>query len=45
MNLGGTDASVIVLAERHKVERIATLDQRHFSVVRPSHATAFTLVP
>jgi predicted nucleic acid-binding protein len=45
MPLGGTDASVIVLAERHHAERVATLDHRHFSVVRAAHVTAFTLVP
>jgi predicted nucleic acid-binding protein len=43
--LGVTDASVIALAERHRVERIATLDHRHFRVVRPTHRPAFTLVP
>jgi uncharacterized protein len=43
--LGMVDASVIALAERHKVNVIATLDQRHFSVVRPRHVEAFTLVP
>lgn len=45
MPLGGTDASVVVLAELHRAHRIATLDHRHFSVVRPDHVTAFTLVP
>jgi uncharacterized protein len=45
MPLGGTDASVIVLAERHHAERIATLDQRHFRVVPPARVGAFTLVP
>lgn len=43
--LGVTDASLIALAERHRVERIATLDHRHFRVVRPAHLPAFTLVP
>ncbi len=43
--LGVTDASLIALAERHRVERIATLDHRHFRVVRPAHLDAFTLVP
>jgi uncharacterized protein len=39
------DASVIALAERRGVDVIATLDQRHFSVVRPRHVEAFRLVP
>lgn len=43
--LGIVDASVVALAERHHAEVIATLDRRHFSVVRPRHAPAFTLVP
>jgi predicted nucleic acid-binding protein len=45
LRLGGTDASLVTLAERYGVPRIATLDRRHFTVVRPSHATAFELVP
>lgn len=43
--LGVTDASLLALAERHRVEQIATLDHRHFRVVRPDHIDAFTLVP
>jgi hypothetical protein len=39
------DASVVVVAERLEETTIATLDHRHFSVVRPLHAEAFTLVP
>ena len=43
--LGTTDASVIAVAERLKLTEIATLDRRHFTVVRPSHVDALTLVP
>jgi hypothetical protein len=43
--LGMVDASVIALAERREVDVIATLDQRHFNVVRPRHVEAFRLVP
>ena len=43
--LGMVDASVIALAERREVDVIATLDQRHFNVVRPRHIEAFRLVP
>ena len=39
------DASVVAIAERLEQDTIATLDRRHFSVVRPSHVPAFTLVP
>lgn len=45
LRLGGTDASLIALAERHRQERIATLNRRHLGVVRPSHVDAFTLLP
>lgn len=43
--LGGTDASLMALAERHRQTEIATLDHRHFTVVRPEHVDAFTLLP
>jgi hypothetical protein len=43
--LGSVDASVIALAERRAVTEVATLDRRHFTVVRPRHAEAFELLP
>ncbi len=43
--LGGTDASVVAAAERLGFDEVATLDHRHFTVVRPSHVDAFTLLP
>ena len=43
--LGTTDASVVAVAERHGITEIATLDRRHFSVVRPRHVGAFTVLP
>jgi hypothetical protein len=43
--LGGTDASVIALAERMKTDIIITLDQRHFRTVRPRHCDKFRLLP
>ncbi len=43
--LGDTDASLGVLAERHSLRRIATLDRRHFSVVRPADGSPFELLP
>jgi predicted nucleic acid-binding protein len=45
MPLGIVDAAVIALAERLQLTEIATLDQRHFAVVRPNHTQAFTLLP
>ncbi len=43
--LGGTDASVIALAERLDQSTVATLDHRHFGVVRPAHRDSFDLLP
>ena len=43
--LGTTDASVIAVAERLGITEIATLDRRHFTVVRPQHTATFALVP
>ncbi len=43
--LGTVDASVVAVAERRKITSVATLDRRHFSVVRPAHAPAFDIVP
>jgi len=43
--LGTADAFVVAVAEKYRAVNIATLDRRHFSVVRPSHLPAFTLLP
>ncbi|WP_240197302.1 hypothetical protein [Nonomuraea lactucae] len=43
--LGLVDAAVIAIAERLELSEVATVDHRHFSVVRPRHVEAFTLLP
>ncbi|WP_239312271.1 MULTISPECIES: type II toxin-antitoxin system VapC family toxin [unclassified Frankia] len=43
--LGTADAFVVAVAENFQAVHIATLDRRHFSVLRPSHVPAFTLLP
>ncbi len=43
--LGGTDASVIALAERLDAPTILTLDRRHFAAIAPCHRAAFELIP
>lgn len=43
--LGTVDASVVAAAERLQLTQIATLDRRHFTVVRPAHVPAFELLP
>jgi len=43
--LGGTDASVAVLAERLETDVVLTLDRRHFGAIRMSDGRPFTLLP
>jgi uncharacterized protein len=45
LRLGAADASVIALAERLGITEVATLDRRHFTVVRPKHCPSFTVLP
>ena len=45
LGLGGTEASIVAIAERLDIAQIATMDRRHFGVVRPRHVDAFTLSP
>jgi predicted nucleic acid-binding protein len=44
-SLGVVDASVLALAERLRERRLATLDHRHFSILRPAHTDALELLP
>lgn len=43
--LGGTDASVVALAERLGTDAVVTFDHRHFGAVRPRHCEALRLLP
>lgn len=43
--IGFVDSTIIALAERLDSRRIATLDRRHISFVRPRHCTHFDLLP
>ncbi len=43
--LGGTDASVIALAERIGAEIAITLDRRHFASIKPRHCESLQLLP
>ena len=45
LNLGMVDAAVIATCERLRETKVATLDQRHFRVVRPRHCDHLTLLP
>lgn len=39
------DASVVAIAERLRIRRILTLDQRDFRTVRPLHSDYFEILP
>jgi predicted nucleic acid-binding protein len=43
--IGLADASIVVLARRHATRTVATLDRRHFDVLRPLDGGRFTVVP
>jgi uncharacterized protein len=43
--LGGTDASIVALAERLGTDTVITLDRRHFAAVRPRHCESLQLLP
>jgi uncharacterized protein len=45
LGIGATDASLVAMGERLGIREIATIDHRHFSVVRPNHAQGFVLLP
>jgi uncharacterized protein len=44
-NIGLVDASIMAIAERLRITRILTLDERHFRMIRPRHCVAFELLP
>ena len=39
------DATVMAIAERMKIDTVLTLDQRDFTIFRPSHCNSFRLLP
>jgi hypothetical protein len=43
--IGLADASLVVLAERHRARDLLTLDRRHFRVVRRLNGRAFRVLP
>lgn len=45
LDLGFVDASIVATCERLDETTVATLDRRHFSVVRPRHCSHLTLLP
>ena len=45
LQIGLADASLVVLAERHQVAEVLTLDERHFRVLRYEKRKRFKLLP
>lgn len=45
IDLGLADASIVVLADRHNVSDVLTLDERHFRTVRRAGGGRFRILP
>jgi predicted nucleic acid-binding protein len=45
LGIGVTDASIVVLAARHRTRTVLTLDRRHFGVLRPLDGGRFRILP
>jgi predicted nucleic acid-binding protein len=45
LRVGYVDAAVLAIVERLGERKVATLDRRHFSVMRPRHVAALQLLP
>ena len=43
--IGFVDATIVAMAERLKIEMIATTDRRHFAMVKSKHTRAYQLAP
>jgi predicted nucleic acid-binding protein len=44
-DIGFVDASVLAVVERLEERKVATLDHRHFGLLRPRHVDALELLP
>jgi uncharacterized protein len=44
-DVGFVDAAVLAITERLAEPKLATLDRRHFSLMRPRHVEALALLP
>jgi uncharacterized protein len=45
LGIGLADASIVVLAARHRARDVLTLDRRHFGVLRRSNGRSFRVLP
>jgi len=44
-DIGFVDAAVMAIAERLDEPKLATLDRRHFALIRPRHVESLALLP
>lgn len=44
-DIGFVDAAVLAIVERLGEDKLATLDHRHFSILRPRHVDSLRLLP
>ena len=44
-DIGFVDAAVLAIVERLNEHKLATLDRRHFGLLRPHHRDAIELLP
>jgi len=44
-DIGFVDAAVLAVTERLREPKLATLDRRHFGLLRPRHVRALRLLP
>jgi predicted nucleic acid-binding protein len=45
LRVGLVDAAILAIVERLREPKLATLDHRHFTVMRPRHVEALELLP
>ncbi len=45
LRVGFVDAAVLAVVERLREPKLATLDRRHFTAMRPRHAKSLELLP
>jgi hypothetical protein len=45
LDIGLADASIVVLAERHHIAEVLTLDERHFRAMRIERRKRFKILP
>lgn len=45
LDVGLADASIVVLADRHDIRDVLTLDERHFRALRDARGRSFRVLP